>query len=316
MAGLADTASRLKQLGRNRDTVRAAPPTMVETAGFGPNPGALRMLTYRPEGWGDGMPLVVTLHGCAQRAETFAPGWLAHPGRPPWLRGSRCRAHGIPLEAGAPETLPGRTRTVWPGPDPRRPLMELNLVHGLGHGVPLSTLGEAGVGSAGPYMLEAGISSSLEIAHFWGVATVAAGSLAPPSERSRRPAPAKCPALVARGGRGYVRSVGPRSTQAAGLHRGGLETCWAETSAMTDGPRRPTLRLKNPPTPAPAVEAAIRWKCKPCGTPFELSPNRDGADVIRCPTCNARLGRADQFRGRSEPVQGVRARRAERAGPK
>jgi hypothetical protein len=47
--------------------------------------------------------------------------------------------------------------------------LELNLVRGLGHGVPLSTSGEEGLGYTAPYMLEAGISSTLEIARFWGL---------------------------------------------------------------------------------------------------------------------------------------------------
>jgi poly(3-hydroxybutyrate) depolymerase len=52
---------------------------MTPTLAFGPNPGALKMLTYRPRRGGKGLPLVVVLHGCAQSAETFArqAGWLA-----------------------------------------------------------------------------------------------------------------------------------------------------------------------------------------------------------------------------------------------
>jgi poly(hydroxyalkanoate) depolymerase family esterase len=49
-----------------------------ETAKFAPNPGALRMLSYAPEGLDAGAPLVVVLHGCTQDAEGFAAtaGWL------------------------------------------------------------------------------------------------------------------------------------------------------------------------------------------------------------------------------------------------
>jgi DNA-directed RNA polymerase subunit RPC12/RpoP len=86
---------------------------------------------------------------------------------------------------------------------------------------------------------------------------------------------------------------------------------------MADPPRRPTLRLKNPPplppTPAalaPAAAPAVRWKCKPCGAGFDVSPSLGDADAVRCPSCNARLGRAEQFRGDPAQVQGVRARRA------
>jgi feruloyl esterase len=52
---------------------------MILTPVFGPNPGALRMWSYAPEGLPRGAPLVVTLHGCGQAAESFAGGlgWLA-----------------------------------------------------------------------------------------------------------------------------------------------------------------------------------------------------------------------------------------------
>lgn len=46
---------------------------------FGPNPGNLRMLTYKPAGAARNPPLVVVLHGCTQTAAAFAEsaGWLA-----------------------------------------------------------------------------------------------------------------------------------------------------------------------------------------------------------------------------------------------
>ena len=319
MAGLGETTARLKRSRRRPEGAATAASTrMVETTGFGPNPGALRMLSYRPPGCGPGMPLVVTLHGCGQRAEVFTrqAGWLtladrygfvvvaaeqstannpnrcfnwfepqdsrrsqgeaasiaamvahavrmhgadpkrvfitglsaggamttvmlsAYPdlfaagavvaglpygvaqgvagamramhgggGFDPVQLGDLVRgatsthralpriaiwhgdadytvrpqnasdiasqwvdAHGLSQESGVSEALPSRTRTVWRGPDSDQAVVELNLVHGLGHGTPLSTSGEAGVGSAGPFMIEAGVSSSLDIARFWGLA--------------------------------------------------------------------------------------------------------------------------------------------------
>ncbi len=348
MAGLRETTARLKRLRRRaEDAATVVSPEMTETLRFGPNPGALRMLTYRPAGGGSGMPLVVTLHGCAQRAETFTrqAGWLAladrygfvvvaaeqstannpnrcfnwfeaddsrrgqgeaasiaamvahavrkeavdpqrvfvtglsagaamatamlaaYPelfaagavvaglpygvaqgvtgamramlgggGHTPaqlgdFVRGATPKqlpppriaiwhgdadytvrpqnasdvasqwvdAHGLSQEAGVSEALSNRTRTVWRQPNSDRALIELNLVHGLGHGTPLSTSGEAGVGSAGPYMLEAGVSSSLEIARFWGLAEAAAPSLAAEPELEMEKMAASRLALVAVG---------------------------------------------------------------------------------------------------------------------
>jgi poly(hydroxyalkanoate) depolymerase family esterase len=73
-------------LARLRRQAKAAPPLsggrerwLTETAAFGANPGALRMLSYAPEDLPAGAPLVVVLHGCTQQAEAHAEagGWRA-----------------------------------------------------------------------------------------------------------------------------------------------------------------------------------------------------------------------------------------------
>lgn len=318
MPKLGDTIARLR-----REKARAAPdasagPQMLETTAFGPNPGALRMLSYAPEGLEPGAPLVIVLHGCTQRAQAYArnAGWLtlaercgfavlapeqteannpnrcfnwfepqdaargrgeaasirtmaahvidAHRLDPqrvfvtglsaggamtsvmlaaypevfaggaivaglPFgiadnvqtafgaMRGGRARSaaelgdlirraapaaarvprvsvwHGdadhtvnasnatevakqwaaAHRHAGQPdrvETLQGRTRLTWRSPETGEVLVESNIVHGLAHGTPLATLGAEGLGAAAPFMLEAGVSSTLEIARFWGIA--------------------------------------------------------------------------------------------------------------------------------------------------
>jgi poly(hydroxyalkanoate) depolymerase family esterase len=66
-------------------------------------------------------------------------------------------------------TRPAWTRSVWRGPDGKA-LIEMNLLAGLGHGTPLAAGGEDPIGEVAPFMLEAGVSSSLEIARFWGLA--------------------------------------------------------------------------------------------------------------------------------------------------
>ena len=50
-----------------------------EEAGFGSNPGNLRMFSYVPGSVKPSAPLIVVLHGCKQKAGTFArdAGWLA-----------------------------------------------------------------------------------------------------------------------------------------------------------------------------------------------------------------------------------------------
>ena len=61
-------------------------------------------------------------------------------------------------------------RSLWREPGSDKIAIELNLLRGLGHGVPLSTTGACGIGRIAPFMLEAGVSSTLEIAEFWGLA--------------------------------------------------------------------------------------------------------------------------------------------------
>ncbi len=77
--------------------------------------------------------------------------------------------HDLPSAPHRVERTSYGARSVWrSGPD--QVAIELNLVRGMGHGVPLSTRGADGLGKAAPFMLEAGICSSSEIARFWGLA--------------------------------------------------------------------------------------------------------------------------------------------------
>ncbi len=62
-------------LGRNRRPGPASP--LIETTGFGSNPGALRMFSYVPENRQQPPALVVVLHGCGQTAASYdlGAGW-------------------------------------------------------------------------------------------------------------------------------------------------------------------------------------------------------------------------------------------------
>ncbi|WP_374574383.1 hypothetical protein [Phenylobacterium sp.] len=93
---------------------------------------------------------------------------------------------------------------------------------------------------------------------------------------------------------------------------------------MTERPRRPILHLKlNPdrplPTPAapapkpepvkapPPMPVGEVWKCKPCGASIALTDMPMEGDV-RCPSCNARLGKAEDFRADPPRTERLRAR--------
>lgn len=86
------------------------------------------------------------------------------------LAGQWAAFHGL---AEQPDEIRARrdwTRSVWRAADGEA-LIELNLLAGLGHGTPLAAGGEDPIGEVAPFMLEAGVSASLEIARFWGLAS-------------------------------------------------------------------------------------------------------------------------------------------------
>ncbi|MDB5451086.1 MAG: esterase, depolymerase family [Phenylobacterium sp.] len=77
--------------------------------------------------------------------------------------------HGLAEQPDEVRARHGWARSVWRASDGEA-LIELNLLAGLGHGTPLAAGGDDPIGEVAPFMLEAGVSSSLEIARFWGLA--------------------------------------------------------------------------------------------------------------------------------------------------
>lgn len=75
--------------------------------------------------------------------------------------------HGVQREP-VSEVINGHIRRAWLDVHGREVIEEYR-IDGLGHGTPLSTAGIDAYGAAGPFMLEAGISSTHRIAAFWGL---------------------------------------------------------------------------------------------------------------------------------------------------
>jgi feruloyl esterase len=76
--------------------------------------------------------------------------------------------HEVPQQASAEAIVSGYPRRVWRdarGDD----VVESYTISGMAHGTPLATGGPDAVGTAGPFMLEAGIASSFHIAKFFGL---------------------------------------------------------------------------------------------------------------------------------------------------
>ena len=77
--------------------------------------------------------------------------------------------HGLEARPPRLDTVEGHPRRTWT--DSRgRPLIEHYSITGMGHGVPLDRHGEDKIGSAGPHMLDVGLSSTAAIASFFGIA--------------------------------------------------------------------------------------------------------------------------------------------------
>ena len=116
-------------------------------------------LTTAASGWGP-WPSISVWHGTHDQtvkpvnAEQIARQWAG--------------VHQVSVTPDVIETINGHSRRVWRDESGRQAI-EVNLIKGLGHGVPLSFTAEAPMGQPGPFMLEAGISSTARIAMSWGL---------------------------------------------------------------------------------------------------------------------------------------------------
>jgi poly(hydroxyalkanoate) depolymerase family esterase len=91
--------------------------------------------------------------------------------------------HGLGETPQVSEAIGGATRRAWRD-DSGREVIESWSVAGMGHGTPIDG-GPDGVGAAGPYMIDVGLSSTQHVAAHWGL-------IAPPAAARRpsaRPAP-------------------------------------------------------------------------------------------------------------------------------
>jgi len=87
--------------------------------------------------------------------------------------------HGLQAHSSETSLIDGHMRRRWGD------RLELYLISGMGHGTPLQTRGGDGLGHAGPFMLDQGISSTRHIARSWSI--VAASDTAVASANDDRP---------------------------------------------------------------------------------------------------------------------------------
>jgi poly(hydroxyalkanoate) depolymerase family esterase len=93
-------------------------------------------------------------------------------------------AHGATGEAAREETVDGHRRLVWENRKGQE-VIEYYAIEDMSHGTPLDTAD--GLSHAAPYMIDAGISSTLHIGRFWGLVTAEKGRAAEGSRSKPRP---------------------------------------------------------------------------------------------------------------------------------
>lgn len=77
--------------------------------------------------------------------------------------------HGADAASVTARTPAGRDFEVWMSPA-GEPVVELHRIPGMGHGTPVDPGGKDECGRSGPFLLDVGVASSLEIALGWGIA--------------------------------------------------------------------------------------------------------------------------------------------------
>src|SRR5262249_42572320 len=100
--------------------------------------------------------------------------------------------HGLPMTPSMQAIVDGYPRQVWVN-GAGDELIESYTITDMAHGTPLATGDAEGIGVAGPFLLEAGISSSYHIARFFGLTAGGARQVRP----RREPPPAPPPPPIA-----------------------------------------------------------------------------------------------------------------------
>jgi hypothetical protein len=133
--------------------------------------------------------------------------------------------HELPLTPMSDQIVDGHSREVWWNADGKT-VIESYTISDIGHGTPVSILGS---GMAGPYMIEAGISSSDHIARFFGLNDAPIGA---PTKTTKR--------------RISIVDALRRTTRS---HRIRALRSWRNASASISKVLRPTTMKRSKPNP-------------------------------------------------------------------
>ena len=122
-----------------------------------------------------------TIHGRGSRSGKDLPTLPLLPPTPRRSSDNGAVSTSSPKRRHVSEVIDGHSRKVWCDADGSE-VLEVYSIAGMGHGTPLKTNGDDGLGSQAPFMLDVGISSTWHIANFWGITT----SGRRPTARSRQ----------------------------------------------------------------------------------------------------------------------------------
>lgn len=148
---------------------------------------------------GRGIPATAELDSLVRRASAHTGSWptisVWHGSADATVNAANADAiisqwrsiHGVGESPSSVDTVDGYPHRIWRNAE-RRTVIEQYDVTGMGHGTPLKTKGGDRCGVAGPFMLEAGISSTRRIAAFWDLADIRSTSKREPAPRGEEPA--------------------------------------------------------------------------------------------------------------------------------
>ena len=129
--------------------------------------------------------------------------------------------HGAGTTPDRTDVVDGFPRRVWLDADGREAIEEYRIT-GMGHGTPLDTGGEDGIGTAIPHMLDVGISSTRHIADRWDLLGTVARQASAVTVQAKTPPPPPPPAPRPAARRPLRAVSGVQATIEAALRSAGL----------------------------------------------------------------------------------------------
>lgn len=168
-------------------------------------PAALAQLVRSASSHAGSWPILSVWHGTndmtvdRSNAEAIVDQWRTLHG----VRNAPCRS----------DTVDGYPHKVWCDAQGRE-VIEEYAITGMGHGTPLSTSAAVQGETAGPYMLEAGISSTQHTLRFWGLSSGSPNAAQSSGEKIRSEATGATPIIT-----GAERVNGHSQPPASGLRK-------------------------------------------------------------------------------------------------